>query len=273
MDCSPKPTLFVPESQLEALIAEINDSFPHAKLGITPDLREEGLVIDFADINHADLRPRWLGHSTSRAQAEVWPTHIQQHIASKTAMSDKNVKLFKEKMELANEIGRNKKKAAKKAKHAEAVVKRQAMTKELLRAQKYLGLLPAAEESVLPDIANLTISAVDDTKPAPHPFSQEPIFIAFDVEAYERPPKQITEVGIATLDTRDLKDVPPEKYGKTWQGAIRARHFRIAEYKHLINKDFVIGCPQSFEFGTSEFVGMDKIASTVSLPVNFFLKC
>jgi len=31
--------------------------------------------------------------------------------------------------------------------------------------------------------------------------------------------------------------------------AIRARHFRINEYKHVHNTDFVHGCADRFEFG------------------------
>lgn len=176
----------------------------------------------------------------------------------------KDVELFKQKMNQAYEIGRAKKKAAKKARLEQVVHKRQGMAKELIRAQQYLGLLAADEETMLPEIANLSISAVDPAKPAPHPFASEPIFIAIDVEAYEREPKPVTEIGVATLDTRDLSDVASGTNGEAWQGAIRARHFRIAEYKHLVNKDFVNGCPEHFEFGRSEMIGRDKIGSKVS---------
>lgn len=69
------------------------------------------------------------------------------------------------------------------------------------------------------------------------------------VEAYERDKKLITEIGISTLDTDDLKTLVPGKGGINWLSAIRARHFRINEYKHLQNFEFVAGCADKFEFG------------------------
>lgn len=42
--------------------------------------------------------------------------------------------------------------------------------------------------------------------------------------------------------------------GKNWRSYIRARHFRIREHRHLVNTEFVSGCPESFEFGESEWV-------------------
>jgi hypothetical protein len=75
------------------------------------------------------------------------------------------------------------------------------------------------------------------------------VFICVDIEAYEKDHKIITEIGIATLDTEDLKAIAPGKDGVNWRKAIRARHFRILEYKHLQNRDFVHGCAEYFQFG------------------------
>lgn len=259
-----RPCLFVPESQFQALLDEINECFPDAHVRVSQQLKDEGLVIDFSEIGIPALRPRWLGHSISRAQVDSWSDKLDVTESERDTMSEaRDVELFKRKMALAYEIGRNKKQAARSAKQAQTVVRSQGQAKELVRAQKYLGLLPADEENALPDLVSLSIAPVDPSKPTPNVFFKEPLFIAIDVEAWEREPKPITEVGVATLDTRDLKDVPPGKNGEGWQGAIRARHFRIAEHKHRVNKDFVEGCPEHFEFGTSEVIGMDKIASKV----------
>lgn len=83
------------------------------------------------------------------------------------------------------------------------------------------------------------------------PYEQEGsvIFISVDIEANERNASQITEIGIATLDTRDIKSIVPGQGGKNWMDKIRARHFRINEYKHIRNTEFVNGCPDRFEFG------------------------
>ena len=82
-------------------------------------------------------------------------------------------------------------------------------------------------------------------------FEQEAsvVFVCVDVEAYERNTKLITEIGIATLDTKDIASVVPGEGGANWMSCIRARHFRINEHKHLNNAEFVTGCADRFEFG------------------------
>jgi hypothetical protein len=106
--------------------------------------------------------------------------------------------------------------------------------------------------------------AVDPSVPAPFTFDRSVVFVCVDVESYEKAHDKITEVGVATLDTRDLEGVAPGKDGDNWRPKIRARHFRIEQYKHLVNRDFVHGCPDSFDFGTSEFVRLEEAAAKVS---------
>lgn len=85
------------------------------------------------------------------------------------------------------------------------------------------------------------------------------VFIAFDVEAYERDNNKITEIGVSVLDTLDLAGVPPGKDGTNWHAKIRTRHLRVKENKHLENKEFVQGCANRFEFGQSEFVSLKDV--------------
>src|SRR5271163_4320162 len=61
-------------------------------------------------------------------------------------------------------------------------------------------------------------------KPAPYDQEGEVVFICIDVEANERNASQITEIGVATLDTRDLKSLTPGKRGENWSAKLRARH-------------------------------------------------
>lgn len=75
------------------------------------------------------------------------------------------------------------------------------------------------------------------------------VFIAMDVEAIERPPNPISEVGIAILDMRDLKYVPHGACGQDWHSMITAHHLRTREYSGLINHEFIQGCPDHFNFG------------------------
>src|SRR5579871_4694057 len=102
----------------------------------------------------------------------------------------------------------------------------------------------------------MEIPAINPSQPAPYPFENQPVFIAFDVEAWEMDHRAITEVGISTLDTLDIIDLPPGKDGENWFNKIHHRHFRIEEYKHLVNSEHVHGCPDRFEFGQSEFISL-----------------
>lgn len=45
---------------------------------------------------------------------------------------------------------------------------------------------------------------------------------------------------------------------------IVARHFRIREYMHMENRDFVQGCADKFEFGTSEIISRDSARSAIA---------
>lgn len=144
---------------------------------------------------------------------------------------DRSVEAFKAKVDAANAISKAKKKTDKLKTFQNAIVQRQDMVRQSLRAQRYLGLLPKSDlSSQMPDISILSISApVDVSKPVPHAFDMDAIFIAIDLEAYESPPRMVTEIGIATLDTRDLKGVAPGEIGKEWHSLIRGRHVRVAE--------------------------------------------
>jgi hypothetical protein len=91
-----------------------------------------------------------------------------------------------------------------------------------------------------------------------------PVFVCIDVEAYERSNKIITEIGVATLDTRDLVGVAPGIAGKDWQQKIRARHFRIKENKIYRNGEFVADAADQFEYGDSEFVSIKDAPAVIA---------
>lgn len=109
-----------------------------------------------------------------------------------------------------------------------------------------------------------TLPAIDCSLPVPFPHDRSVVFVCVDVEAYEKDHSKITEVGIATLDTRDLVRVAPGKDGQHWRNNIQARHFRIKEYAHLVNCQYVSGCPGSFFFGQSEFVSLKDAPAFVA---------
>ena len=101
---------------------------------------------------------------------------------------------------------------------------------------------------------------LDVGQPVAHPLESDILFVCIDIEADELNHSNITEIGVSTLDTRDLVGDAPGEGGANWRAKIRARHFRINEYKHLVNSRFLNGCPDRFEecFGSSEFIRNDQ---------------
>lgn len=104
------------------------------------------------------------------------------------------------------------------------------------------------------------------TDPAPYPFDQSIVFVCVDIEAYERDHRKVTEIGISTLDTLDLQNIPPGVGGAEWMKKIRARHFRIVEHAHMNNFEFVTGCANNFleRFGTSEWISIKEAPQVIA---------
>ncbi|KAF3770006.1 hypothetical protein M406DRAFT_248006 [Cryphonectria parasitica EP155] len=125
------------------------------------------------------------------------------------------------------------------------------------RVQRFLGLRQKIT-SVNP--ANELV--LDVNTPAPYTPEDDVVFICVDIETYERIPKLVTEVGFAILDTRDIRGVAPGKGAENWFPLIQGRHLRIKEYKQYRNRTYVRGCPEHFQYGVSEFVGIDGIEKT-----------
>lgn len=100
----------------------------------------------------------------------------------------------------------------------------------------------------------------------PYLFDKNVVFVCVDVEAWEKDHNVITEIGVSTLDTNDLARLPPGEGGKNWMTAIRPRHFRISEFKHIINQDFITGCADRFEkeFGTSSFISIKEAPQVIA---------
>ena len=114
---------------------------------------------------------------------------------------------------------------------------------------KYVGY-SKPDHKVQIAATHLTASDIlDINKPPPFTPEDSVVFICVDIEAFERNHDLITEIGIATLDTADITALSPGHGGTNWMKVIRARHFRIKEYGHLQNKDFLMGCPEKFQFG------------------------
>ena len=135
---------------------------------------------------------------------------------------------------------------------------------EILRAQRYLGLRKkndSASEMKLIEmeeekekVADAESESeyedeLDVDQPTPHPQESSVVFVCIDIEAFEFRPNQITEIGVATLDTNDIKGVAPGKSGRNWWKMIRAQHFIVKEFRHLQNKVHCQGNRDGFVFG------------------------
>ena len=84
-----------------------------------------------------------------------------------------------------------------------------------------------------------------------------------DVEAFEFNQNIVTEIGISTLDTIDLRGLQPGAKGSNWAAKIRSRHFHIREHSHRINKVQVEGCPNKFDFSQNERVSKQDVISVL----------
>ena len=232
-------------------------------------------------------QPQLLGTTGSRAdindmQDKIVPPpegHGEAPSGASPAV-DYSFAAFKKKMDKA--LAANKKKAAavKKKKAQDRFLVIQDWCKQLRRAQRYFGLRPRSGRVPEPDPglswaeqeafikehekkADIVLDPLDVTKLAPFPFEEEPIIISIDIESYERAHSLITEIGISTLDTLDLASIAPGDGASNWMEHIRSRHFRIKGREHLINKDFVTGHPDEFQFGDSEFVSLANAGTAI----------
>ena len=126
--------------------------------------------------------------------------------------------------------------------------------------QRYLGLAPAAirwQEEIF------TRAWQSESERARYASQHDVVFICVDLEAYEFAQDKITEIGIASVDTRKLAVLPPGAGATAWLSQIECQHIRIDEYKHLINKRFIHGCPDKFNFGQSYLVPLEAVAQVL----------
>ncbi|KAF1844507.1 uncharacterized protein K460DRAFT_404802 [Cucurbitaria berberidis CBS 394.84] len=259
-----KPVILVRESQVYALLKEIND---HLKLAlrITNQQREEGLVSCFPD--HPRCLPRYLGRSHSREDydnmVENTPNDMFRAAGepSHPPLEGHTLEDFKQQMEELADIQKAKNKATRAKRQLDRHGKQRSMADQFKRTQRYLGLRPGMMDVTAQPPS---LGAVDPMSPAPFIFDQSVVFVCVDAESYERAHHKITEIGVATLDTRELIGVAPGIDGANWRNLIRARHFRVNEYRHLVNTDFVTGCPDNFDFGQSTLVNLEDAALHVA---------
>jgi len=265
----------VPAVEFQALLEDIDKQLD-LQVGFPP---VPGFRIRFSD--KGSPRARYLGQLTPKMELASMERMIPgpefKENGENEVLDDRSFAAFKKKIEASIEAGKIKSKAAKEKKRNERVVQKKRWCAQLKRAQRYLGVRPRRTATENDDplqhldlpweelekarkayqlAAGIKLPGLDVAKPTTYPFDLDVVFVCVDVEAYEREHKAITEIGISSLDTRDLVGVPPDEGGTAWFSKIRSRHFRIREYSHLKNTEFVVGCADRFEkaFGTSEWI-------------------
>lgn len=268
----------MPAIEFRALLAEINKNLD-LQLKFPDD---PGFLLSF--LEDGSPRPRYLGCLSDKSPLEVLESQMPEPDSKQEGEDDvdpRSFEAFRLKMKAAIETGKNRSKGSKEKRKKARVMEKKSCCLQLQRAQRYLGMKPVLVDPVTEvfewreleeackrheEAITKSRQALDTTKPAPYAFHQNVIFVSIDVEWYERSNNTITEIGISTLDTADLLDIPPGKGSLAWMNQIRARHFRIREHSHLINSDFVVGCGDRFEaaFGTSEWISIKEAPQMIA---------
>lgn len=264
-DQTGKAITFIPLSQAQALIEDVNTAFPKLNWQFGSRHEEEGLVLKFEDPN-PEYRPRFLGCADSRSKFDFLVENIDAPDFSNMDSSppDRSKEAFRAMMALAAEAVKNKNKKNKSVRQERNILNRQSMSKQLLQAQRYLGLRSGEATGSVPDKTDPAVKAMNVEEAASYLCDSDVVIIAIDVEAYEKAHHIVTEVGVSTLDTRDLKGTAPGVNGQNWQQFVRARHFRVNENRGFVNGEFVAGCPENFEFGNSEWVNLKDMPSELT---------
>ncbi|MCJ1475032.1 hypothetical protein MMC13_003692 [Lambiella insularis] len=288
-----KPLLLVPVEEVETLLAEINNTLD-LRLQLPPRANERGLLLEFSA--DGQPQPRLLGSISSQAEFKAMASNISNDSMNSSSASygaHHSFIDYERMMTVAVQATNPTKKASQEKRKFKRLERKEDIGRSLRRTQRYLGLRPRSKSDIWSflkppspyDYAGRfeeyvkakaeherkvaersSLPALNLSASNPFPFDLNVVFVSLDVEAYERNHNQITEIGISTLDTADLIGIAPKSRGTQWMTKIRARHFRITENQHRVNKDFVIGCPDRFErsFGSSEFISVKEAPKVVA---------
>ena len=215
-----KPFFLAPTSQFQLFLDHINKELGIA-LSIPAGVNADRFLIKFGQ--DETPRPRFAGRSENKPfSLEEWPPLNMDDVdafkaASAICQEDFLSKMKKMKLPPAKDRGNAKSKARAARKRAD----REHMLAEV---QWLLGL--KGWQGV-----------------------PEMVIVSLDVEALERPPNPVSEVGFAIIDAKDMVKTPPGDIGQGWWDLIKAYHLRTKEYSGLRNHEFIQGCPDNFDFG------------------------
>lgn len=237
-----KPILFVPTAQLQVFLDHINVELSIA-LSIPGGVNSDRFFMRFGSDDTPS--PRYLKRALHPTDLEIdeWPdVHPEDIDAFKKATSSAQQALTKQ-LSLCSMAPKKNSKQKKIDKGAEKRADRQHMLEE---TQALLGL---GQQTAAHGGNN----------------GRDAVFISIDVEAIELPPNPVSEVGIAILDSRDIRHVPRGPCGTEWWKYFKCFHLRTREYSGLVNHRFIQGCPDAFDFGYdhSALFELNRCANTI----------
>lgn len=249
------PLILVHETYARMFVEGVRKRFPKDTRIIFPDaIQWPGLIADFKYFPGVEP-PVLTDGPQNRAEFNEMKERLQPFdLDPKTSQHPELMEKLRQIIE-ASAICATKNKMEKKQNALAEFNK--STTDALKKMQMALGLRPSGVNE--PNV----LAPLSATQPAKFSFDQSPVIICVDVEAHEAMKSAVTEVGIATLDTNDIRDTAPGPFGVNWQQQIRSRHLRTSEYRHHTNKQFINGCPDDFQFGTSEFIPQADMARVV----------
>ncbi|KAL2889126.1 QDE-2-interacting protein [Ceratocystis lukuohia] len=109
----------------------------------------------------------------------------------------------------------------------------------------------------LQDVLGLThpeFQSFDSLPQINRPKEECPVLVAIDFELWEVNGSTITEIGLAVLDPLLLRGLAPGDRGANWWSLVYAKHIWIKECQHMVNREYVSGCPESFNFGKTDII-------------------
>ncbi|KAF4470923.1 qde-2-interacting protein [Fusarium albosuccineum] len=226
------PYLLVPSEQFEFLLEEINLELGTC-LRIPGGLNTDKFYMQFGD--GSTPRPRYLRRSQDETSLDIrpWPSINQADIDGYEAASKEKQLKWRSKMRVVKSGF-----VPKKGDSQKAAMKKRHRDQMLRNTEGYLGLKG-------------------------NPEGHDVVFICVDVEAIERAPNPISEIGFAILDMRDIRGIAPGLIGCDWWPMIKCHHLRVWEYAGLRNNRYVKGCPDAFNFGTSTFPRKAKTGEAI----------
>ncbi|KAI1772359.1 hypothetical protein F4818DRAFT_444189 [Hypoxylon cercidicola] len=257
-----EPILLVPSSQFEAYLGHVS-SLMKERFSIPGGQERQQFFLTFGEMDTP--LPRFIGHASSYNDVEILkrqtsklPTDDLTHIG------DVALENYKTMMNtLYTSFRSKKKKKSVNAARRKRVERHKGYGRMMKRAQRYLGLRSSRTAQ-----ANSRIPGMEWNGSMPAPFQTvgSVRFVCVDIEAWELATHIVTEVGLAILDTRDIKGVPPGEAGDgyNWFPLVKSYHFIIREHIDKVNHRFVAGCPESFEFGQSDVVSSRDIGGILS---------